>query len=300
MRNLALRCRGFLWRNSLKHPNKWNKCFYCFDVHEFLSPRARKLLNVYSMREVVFQDKVPTLRHLKRLRLDADVQLLALPRYRTRKFKVHEEDPRRPGRRITVEREESVLQEYLALVYKNEERVLSDVVYLFKEARDFPPNIQSIILAQLNFKGVLDACVLSEDELEQLQSTKLEADRLAFMKRRKTTRMFLSIFEQDVLVCRIKQKEVVPLLNALVDFDPVVNSSLVENYKHRFRIHVPLGSKTIQQGGKFCTHVVGSSCEEIRKEWVLTLQILQSSKGRLNIRQSMLYLNQQKKISIWN
>jgi hypothetical protein len=55
LRNMALKCRGFLWRNSIKYPNKWTKCFYCFDIHQFTSIKALKYLNAYHLKEVVFK-----------------------------------------------------------------------------------------------------------------------------------------------------------------------------------------------------------------------------------------------------
>jgi len=81
LRNYALKCRGFLYRNSLKHLNKWSKSFYCLDIHGFTSPKATKRLMAYSMKDIFYQEKIGLLKHLKRIRLGEDVQMLAIPRY---------------------------------------------------------------------------------------------------------------------------------------------------------------------------------------------------------------------------
>jgi len=36
---------------------------------------------------------------------------------------------------------ECTLKDYIVVIYKGEERVLTEVIYLFKEAKEFPPNI---------------------------------------------------------------------------------------------------------------------------------------------------------------
>jgi hypothetical protein len=33
LRNLVIKCRGFLQRKSLKHSKKWQKAFYCIDIN---------------------------------------------------------------------------------------------------------------------------------------------------------------------------------------------------------------------------------------------------------------------------
>lgn len=81
MKNMAYKCRGFLQRRSIKYQNKWQKCFYSLDMDEFISLKSRKVLNSYTLKEMYFQEQINKMRHLKRMRLDEDVQMLALPRY---------------------------------------------------------------------------------------------------------------------------------------------------------------------------------------------------------------------------
>lgn len=47
LRNLAIKCRGFLQRQSLKYKNKWQTCFYQLDMVEFTSSKTRKVLNAF-------------------------------------------------------------------------------------------------------------------------------------------------------------------------------------------------------------------------------------------------------------
>ena len=54
------------------------------------------------------------------------------------------------------------------MVYKNEDRVLTDLIYQFKEIREFPPSIQKVLVAQMHFKSVLDVTIINEKELEKL------------------------------------------------------------------------------------------------------------------------------------
>lgn len=142
MKNMAYKCRGFLQRLSLVHKNKWQKCFYCIDMDEFTSVKGRKVLNSYALKENYFQEKLTKMRHLKRIRLDEEVQMLALPRYEKKMVKVKKIDPKVSNKRMIEVIEEKIeLVDFLAVVYKNEDKVLTDIVYQFKEHREYPPNI---------------------------------------------------------------------------------------------------------------------------------------------------------------
>ena len=56
--------------------------------------------------------------------------------------------------------------DFLCFIYKNEERVLSDIIYSFKEAREFPKNITKDLLAQVHFKAVLDMTILRQKDMD--------------------------------------------------------------------------------------------------------------------------------------
>ena len=81
LRQTVLKCRGFLSRHSLKHAKKWQKGFYYLDISRFTQTKTEKILNSYSVRESIFKQDILSLRHLKRIRLGCDIQLLAVPRY---------------------------------------------------------------------------------------------------------------------------------------------------------------------------------------------------------------------------
>jgi len=50
-----------------------------------MSIKAEKYLMAYSVKDILYQGKVSTLKHLKRIRIDEDYQILAVPQYITKK-----------------------------------------------------------------------------------------------------------------------------------------------------------------------------------------------------------------------
>ena len=111
-------------------------------MDEFTSVKGLKVLNSYALKENYFQEKLTKMRHLKRIRLDEEVQMLALPRYEKKMVKVKKIDPKVSNKRMIEVIEEKIeLVDFLAVVYKNEDKVLTDIVYQFKEHREYPPNI---------------------------------------------------------------------------------------------------------------------------------------------------------------
>ena len=69
LRDLALKCRGFLYRRSSKYPDKWQKCFYHFGMEEFTSIKCQKILYANGLKEMIFKEEITNMRHLKRIRL---------------------------------------------------------------------------------------------------------------------------------------------------------------------------------------------------------------------------------------
>jgi hypothetical protein len=65
-------------------------------------------------------------------------------------------------------------------------------------------------------------------------------------------------------------------------------------------IKVPCGKKKIEDGGRFQKYVLACNSEQLRKEWIFQLSILRSYEGVFSMRKSLMYLNQQKKLSIWS
>jgi hypothetical protein len=82
------------------------------------------------------------MRHLKRIRLGEETQMLALPRYERKTVKVKKLDPSSTKKKFkTVSEEQVELKDFMVVLYKNEDRVLTDIIYQFKEMKDFPPSI---------------------------------------------------------------------------------------------------------------------------------------------------------------
>jgi hypothetical protein len=152
LRQTVLKCRGFLQRRSLKYSKKWQKGFFYLDISKFTQTKTEKILLAFSVRESVYKQDILSLRHLKRIRLGCDTQLLAVPRYSTAK---------KSGAT-------PVLQDYLCFMYQSEERVLSDIVYQFKDSRDFPASIAKDLVAQIYFKAILNCAVMSPKDIEKI------------------------------------------------------------------------------------------------------------------------------------
>lgn len=53
-------------------------------------------------------------------------------------------------------------------MYQSEERVLSDIVYQFKDSRDFPSSIAKDLVAQIYFKAILNCTLMSPKEIEKI------------------------------------------------------------------------------------------------------------------------------------
>ena len=82
------------------------------------------------------------MRHLKRIRLGEEIQMLAIPRYKRKIVTVKKVDPSVSTKRhVKVQEEKVELVDFLAVLYKNEDRVLTDIIYQYKEMKDFPPNL---------------------------------------------------------------------------------------------------------------------------------------------------------------
>jgi len=80
------------------------------------------VFHIFGVKEELVNINILSLRHLKRIRLNQDLQMLAVPRYSPKS---------KDGQPL----------EYFCFLYKSEERVLSDIIYSYKECRDFPPDV---------------------------------------------------------------------------------------------------------------------------------------------------------------
>lgn len=75
-------------------------------MDEFANVKSRKILNAYSLKEMLFQENITKMRHLKRIRLGEEVQMLALPRYEKKIIKVKKLDPKVSKKKFVYVEEE--------------------------------------------------------------------------------------------------------------------------------------------------------------------------------------------------
>jgi len=244
------------------------------DLEKFTQAKTEKVLNAFSVRESFYSNDILQLKHLKRLRLTSDVQLLAVPRYQTQKKTGNPE-----------------LQDFLCFQYKSEERILSDIIYHFQDSRQYPNSILKDLISQVYFKAVLDMAVLTVKDLERLQSYKVQREKHDFIKTKKFKKKLFTIFENELEVHNIKQKDKIVLTNCIVDLDSTTNSAFADQNKYKFKILVPTTAKRIAQGGKYTQHVLGCDSDELRKEWIFFLQVIEKYEGRFSVRSSMSYLD---------
>jgi hypothetical protein len=64
---------------------------------------------------------------------------------------------------------DSLPVDFMCFIYKSEERVLSDIIYSYKDCRDFPADIQKELMQEVFFKAVLDMTVIKLKEMDELQ-----------------------------------------------------------------------------------------------------------------------------------
>lgn len=102
------------------------------------------------------------MRHLKRIRITNDIQLLALPLYNKKT-----NEPR----------------EFKCFIYKSDERVLSDLIYSFKDFKEFAKPLMDDLMAETHYKAVLEMITLTTKQLAQLQKIKNLDDKIKFTKK---------------------------------------------------------------------------------------------------------------------
>ena len=62
-------------------------------MDEFTNPKSHKILNSFALKEMFYQESITKMRHLKRIRLGEDIQMLTLPRYERKMATVKKLDP---------------------------------------------------------------------------------------------------------------------------------------------------------------------------------------------------------------
>ena len=81
----------------------------------FTSVQAQKVLWAYNCRHELYDEDIMTLRDLKRIRLDTDIQMLCLPKYINKLVTVQEEND--DGKFVKVKKWKKELQEYIVVFY---------------------------------------------------------------------------------------------------------------------------------------------------------------------------------------
>jgi hypothetical protein len=59
--------------------------------------------------------------------------------------------------------------DYLCFIYYTDERVLSDIIYNFKEYRDYPKALQDDLVKEISYKTILQMTIIKHKEMERLQ-----------------------------------------------------------------------------------------------------------------------------------
>jgi hypothetical protein len=59
----------------------------------------------------------------------------------------------------------------------------------------------------MHFKSVLDVTIISEKELDKIQSIRSDEDRWNVMKKKQYKPMLFTLFETDIIIFRVKPKE---------------------------------------------------------------------------------------------
>lgn len=113
--------------------------------------KQEKILALYAIKNLYLKEDIFNMRHLKRIRIATDVQMIAVPKYKV-------SNP-------TIDDEPS---NFLCFLYRGEERILSDLIYAYKEYRDFEPSIQKDLISQLYFKAILDMTLLTYNDMSKL------------------------------------------------------------------------------------------------------------------------------------
>ncbi len=113
LKNNILRARGFLLRKSIKYKAKWTYCFYYIDINQFVSSGKKVLFSYRPMKKLIDVEFMKLI-NMKRYKLSETSNLLLIP--------LTNHDPM------------SKQAKYICMRYVEEERVLNDVLDVFKDA----------------------------------------------------------------------------------------------------------------------------------------------------------------------
>lgn len=266
-------------------------------MDEFTSFSQKKIFQGFKITEQIYSSDVMTLRDLKRIRLDEDVQMLALPRYQVKQVK---ETMDQNGKFQKVKVDKKMLKDFVAVIYIGEDRLLTDMIYDFKAIRDYPQTIQSELISQKNYKSILQYTIMTPNEMEKIQSTRYQTGRSMYpFKSKKMKRCLFTMIGRQITVNDVLLKDVMDLSGAhiFMDHDPA-NSLPEQPDVKRFKILSQKGKKPIVQKGTYYEHILGCETIESLIEWLSLLQVIQNCSGKFNMRQSEAYLDKLHKMAV--
>ena len=99
---------------------------------------------------------------------------------------------------------------YLCLRYVQEERILNEVLDVFKEAQHFEKDLKYKVTNQVYFKIVLDACEIKSSEYALLENINEDA-RNKLLNKKQFTKMLLCIDSGRLMVFTLKKKDEIDL-----------------------------------------------------------------------------------------
>ena len=117
-----------------------------------------------------------------------------------------------------------------------------------------------------------------------------QADKFKFVQTKKFEKCLFTLVENQIKISFVLAKEKINLQEAIIAFDDSNTASAAavanDKSKYRFKVVVPKGKKSLQEGGQGVELILGCSTEEQRREWMSILQILQKCQGAFNMRKS--------------
>lgn len=142
---------------------------------------------------------------------------------------------------------------------------------------------------------------MSPSEIEKIQYLKTEEEKYQFLKKRKKLRKVLfTLVGENISIFNVKLKEKINLNSAFIT--KYEQSDSLKTPKNEFKFKITKQKNKTQQEDQ-CQYkelCMGCDSESACNEWICNLSIIQNCDGKFNMRQSVQYLDQVRKIQIIN
>ncbi|CDW81036.1 UNKNOWN [Stylonychia lemnae] len=276
IKNNVLKARGFLLRKSMKYKQKWTYNFYYIDINKFVR-EGTKVLKSFRPKVKIFDNNFLDMIEMRRAKINENQQLLLIP------YKFMNEA-------VIKTNNQANLQKYLCLRYVYEERILNDVLDIFKEAQYFEQELKHKVTNQVYFKVVLDACDLKYTDYQKVQNM-TEEQKLKMFDKQSYQKMLLCIDSGRLMIFTLKKKDEINLQDCEVEL--ISKLGISENNKYMFQLNFKKRGIFTQKMNKL---VLGTDSDSSRRDWVFTMQL--SRKFQSKMRDSILYITELKKLSI--